>query len=62
MKPLFDPHDAAVGARVMVHGLARLVIDGTLSPGKKITQARVNQLVHQFLARYCNGIGLDSVD
>ncbi|MGK0498853.1 MAG: AcrR family transcriptional regulator [Oceanicoccus sp.] len=51
-----DPHVAAVGAHVLVHGLATLIIDGTLSPGKKTEQKQQDALVNQLLTFYCNSL------
>lgn len=55
-KGKLDPHVAAIGARVLVHGLASLIIDGTLSPGKKTGQKQQEALVSQLLAFYCNAL------
>lgn len=47
-----DPYIAAVGGRVLVHGLSSMIIDGTLSPGKKLDSEQEDILVSQVLASF----------
>jgi AcrR family transcriptional regulator len=57
---VLDSHHAAVGARVMAHGLASLIIDGTLSPVKALDNDELDTLVSLLLSFYCKALDADN--